>query len=101
MLYEVITSIERLGKEKPRDIRIWLDSGTQDDPGRGDDGMKETIAARDALLANGYQPGPDFQYYLDEAGIHNESSWAARLDRIFRFIFPPIEESPAKNPEKP
>ncbi|MCP4426386.1 MAG: hypothetical protein GY803_17985, partial [Chloroflexi bacterium] len=71
-----------------------LDSGAQDEPGRGDDGMFEAIAARDALLANGYVLGPDFHYFLDEGAIHRESAWAARLPQIFQFLFPPEVDDP-------
>lgn len=81
--------IERLRRGKPRNVRLWLDSGTQDAPGRGHDGRYETLAARDALLANGYVEGPDFYYYLAKGAIHKESAWAARLPLIFQFLFPP------------
>ena len=81
--------IERLRSGKPRDVRLWLDSGTRDAPGRGDDGRKETIAARDALLQNGFTEGPDFHYHLAKGAIHKESSWAARLPLVFQFLFPP------------
>lgn len=70
------------------DVRLWLDSGTLDAPGRGDDGQQETQAMRDALLAAGYQAGPDFQYYLDEGATHSEAAWAARLPMVFQFLFP-------------
>ncbi len=81
--------IERLRTGKPRDVRLWLDSGTQDAPGRGDDGRKETIAARHALQQNGFVEGPNFRYHLAKGAIHKESSWAARLHLIFQFLFPP------------
>lgn len=81
-------AIERLRTGAPRDVRLWLDSGTQDAPGRGDDGWPETAAARDALLENGYQLGPDFQYFLDEGACHREADWAARLHQVFSFLFP-------------
>lgn len=81
--------VERLRHDPPRDVRLWLDSGTLYTPGRGDDGMADTQVARDALLANGYQLGRDFQYHLDEGGIHSESSWSARLRLILPFLFPP------------
>jgi predicted alpha/beta superfamily hydrolase len=84
-----IEPIERLRKEKPRDLRLWLDSGTRDAPGRGNDGRYETAAARDALLQNGYVEGPDFHYHLAKGAIHKESAWAARLPLIFQFLFPP------------
>jgi predicted alpha/beta superfamily hydrolase len=83
-----IEAVERLRTGQPRDIRLWLDSGTLSAPGYGNDDMFDTLAAREALLENGYSEGPDFQYYLDEGGRHTEASWAARLDRIFRFLFP-------------
>ncbi|MCB0232815.1 MAG: hypothetical protein KDG58_01070 [Anaerolineae bacterium] len=67
---------------------MWLDSGTRSAPDRGDDGMRDTLRARDVLLEAGYVPGVDFQYFLDEGGIHNEASWAARLPMIFQFLFP-------------
>jgi predicted alpha/beta superfamily hydrolase len=81
--------VARLHDGRPRDLRLWLDSGTRSTPSRGDDGMKITQAARDALLDSGYELGPDFQYYLDEGAIHQETAWAARLPRVFRFLFPP------------
>lgn len=83
-----IEMIERMRTGLPRDIRLWLDSGTLSAPGRGNDGMPETIMARDALLQNGYVEGSDFQYYLDEGAIHHESAWAARLPKVFQFLFP-------------
>ncbi|MCP5096907.1 MAG: alpha/beta hydrolase [Chloroflexi bacterium] len=81
-------TIERLRTDPPRDVRLWLDSGTQDAPGRGDDGWPETAVARDALLENGFQIGSDFQYFLDEGACHRESDWAARLHQVFEFLFP-------------
>jgi predicted alpha/beta superfamily hydrolase len=86
-------TIERLRTGSRRDIRLWLDSGTQTSPGQGDDGMLETIAARDALLANGYREGDDFQYYLAEGALHNEAAWAKRLPLVFQFLFPLEAES--------
>lgn len=83
-----LEAIERLRKGPQRDIRLWLDSGTRSGLGRGDDSLRDTRKARDALVEAGYEPGPNFQYYVDEGGIHNESSWAARLPLIFQFLFP-------------
>lgn len=87
-----LETIERLRSDPPRDIRLWLDSGTQDTPEAGDDGMLDTQAAREALLENGYQEGPNFKYYLDEGATHSEAAWAARLPLIFQFLFPIEEE---------
>ncbi len=85
-----LETVERLRTGQPRDIRLWLDSGTLDAPGRGDDGCVDTLAARKSLLENGYVAGPDFQYYLDKGATHTEAAWAARLDKVFRFLFPEV-----------
>lgn len=81
-------AIERFRTGEPKDVRIWLDSGTGDPDSDSNDNMYATEKARDALLANGFEYGPDFQYYLDQGAIHHESAWAARLDKVFRFLLP-------------
>lgn len=83
-----LETIERLRNGEPRNIRLWLDSGTLDAPGRGDDGQADTLAARNALLENGYVEGPNFKYFVDDGAVHNEAAWAGRLDKVFRFLFP-------------
>ncbi len=80
--------ITRLRTRTEHDFRLWLDSGTRTTRKRGDDGMQETRAVRDALLENGFVNGSDFRYYLDEGAIHHETAWAARLPQVFRFLFP-------------
>ena len=82
-------AVRRLREGEPRDLRLWLDSGTLDSPGKGDDGMEDTKKARNALLENGFEPGPDFRHLLDEGATHHETAWAARLPQIFEFLFPP------------
>ena len=79
--------VERLRNTPPRDLRLWLDSGTQDSGG-GDDGLAETIAARDALRDNGYQLGVNLRHYVHQDAGHHESAWAERLPLIFQFLFP-------------
>ena len=83
-----LEAIERIRSHPRRDIRLWLDCGRYSSPGHGDDGQAETLLAREALIEAGYAEGTDFQYFLDEEGIHSESSWAARLPMIFQFLFP-------------
>jgi predicted alpha/beta superfamily hydrolase len=82
---ELNPMIEKFRTEKP-DLRVWLDSGTKSTAEAGDDDMQRTIEARDALLANGWEIGDDFQYYLHEGGIHNEVSWHERLPLVFKFL---------------
>ncbi len=86
--------IERLRSEEPRDVRIWLDSGTRSTPTHGSDGRQLTIEARNALLENGYKIGPDFIYYLHKGAMHTESAWARRLPKIFEFLFPASPKTP-------
>lgn len=81
-------TIERLQQNPPPDVRLWLDSGTQDTPGEGDDGLPETLAAHEAMLKNGFREGPDFQFFIDEGAVHNEIAWSKRLPKIFQFLFP-------------
>jgi predicted alpha/beta superfamily hydrolase len=80
--------LERLHEAPLPDIRLWLDSGTMDMPGVGDDGFQETLQARDILLKRGMVEGVNFHYQLDQTGIHNEASWGSRLPEIFQFLFP-------------
>lgn len=83
-----LETIERMRRPPRRDVRLWLDSGTLSSPGRGDDGQRETAAARCALLEAGYVEGSDFQYYVAEGATHSEASWAARLPLVLQFLFP-------------
>ncbi|HYD78241.1 MAG TPA: alpha/beta hydrolase-fold protein [Paucimonas sp.] len=63
-------------------VRIYLDAGTQND------GLADTTAMRDALIADGYVQGADLYYYVAQGASHNEASWAARLDRPLTYLFP-------------
>lgn len=87
-----IESTIRLRTGAPRDVRMWLDSGTIDSFGQavsgGDDGMQDTVDARDAMLQNTYAIGPNLMHFVDYGASHSESSWSLRLDRIFLFLFP-------------
>lgn len=83
-----LETIERMRRGARRDVRLWLDSGTLSSPGRGDDGQRETAAARCALLEAGYVEGSDFQVYVAEGATHSEASWAARLPLVMQFLFP-------------
>lgn len=81
-------TVERLRTGKPRDVRLWLDSGTRSSGEDGDDGMHDTITARDALLGNGYRIGANLQYYLAQGATHSEIAWATRLPLVFQFLLP-------------
>lgn len=83
--------LERIAMSPRPDVRIWLDSGTQDSTGgnaHGNDGKELTIQARDVLLDKGFSIGRDFCYFLDEGAAHTESAWARRMPLILEFLFP-------------
>ena len=63
-------------------VQYYIDAGTKDD------GLEDTIAMRDAMLAKGYKLGQDLYFYPAEGGVHNEKSWAARLHLPLTWFFP-------------
>ena len=79
-------AIEQMRTTPPPDVRLWLDCGTISDS--GDDGRGLAELANRTLLANGFHQGPNYKFYVDQGGRHHESSWSARLDKVFRFLFP-------------
>ena len=65
-----------------RPVKYYIDAGTNGD------GMDDTIAMRDAMLAKGYKLGQDLYFYAAEGGVHNEKSWAERLHLPLTWFFP-------------
>lgn len=62
--------------------KYYIDAGTEQD------GLEDTVAMRDAMLAAGYVMGEDLSYYEAKGAGHNETAWAARLERPLRYLFP-------------
>ncbi len=89
-----LETLARIRRVQKPDLRIWLDSGTLDALGRGDDDKLSTMKARDVLLEKGFVPGPDFHYLLARGATHHESEWAKRLPEILPFLFPPAGGAP-------
>ncbi len=63
-------------------LRFYIDAGTVDD------GMADTEAMRDAMLAQGFISGRDLMFYAAPGGRHNEASWGARVDKPLLWFFP-------------
>ncbi|MES2016246.1 MAG: alpha/beta hydrolase-fold protein [Pseudomonadota bacterium] len=63
-------------------VKFYLDAGTTDD------GLAETGQVRDVMLKQGYRADTDLLFYADQGGIHNEKSWAARVDKPLTWFFP-------------
>jgi glycosidase/predicted alpha/beta superfamily hydrolase len=73
-----------IGKLPLLPVAFYLDAGSDGD------GVEDTRAMRDAMLATGYRQGINLQYYEALGGSHNEKSWAARVDRPLTWFFPPL-----------
>lgn len=79
----ILAEVAALPRKLP--LRIWLDAGTAE----GVDTLDNVRALRDALVAKGWTIGDDLAYLEAPGGEHNEQSWAARVDGVLTFLFPP------------
>ncbi|HEY3413397.1 MAG TPA: alpha/beta hydrolase-fold protein [Armatimonadota bacterium] len=85
----------RMESERPSRIHWYLDVGTDEIP--GDAGQRLVQAFRDArsaLVQGGYREGTDFVAEVIPGGVHNEVSWAARVDKPLEFLFGGNDEAP-------
>ena len=78
ILYKLVDDL----KTKPP-AKIWLDTGT------GEPGWERAGVLRDHLVAKGWVEGQDLVYKAYEGAGHNEGAWAARLDEVLRYLYPP------------
>jgi hypothetical protein len=39
------------------------------------------------LIRRGWRDGVDLEYFLAQDAVHTEDAWAARFDRVLRFLF--------------
>lgn len=79
-------AIERLRSHPRRDVRLWIDSGSERD------GAALVHEAVHALRTSGYREGEAFQHYLHQGADHSESHWGTRMELILAFLFPPVPE---------
>ncbi|MDB4914897.1 MAG: Endo,4-beta-xylanase/feruloyl esterase precursor [Gemmatimonadetes bacterium] len=84
----LLTEVEALPRKLP--LRIWLDAGTAE----GKDTLDNARDLRDALVAKGWIIGDDLSYLEAPGGEHNEQSWAARVERVLKFLFPLSTSAP-------
>ena len=81
--------VERVGAVGKKPLRIWVDIGSTESTPTAD-GHREWLegaeALNSALLKAGWQAGKDLHYEVIEGAAHNESAWAARLDRVLEFL---------------
>ena len=67
-------------------LKIWLDTGTHEE------GWERARVLRDLLVEKGWRLYDDLHYLEAEGADHSESAWAARVDPVLRFLFPPPPE---------
>jgi predicted alpha/beta superfamily hydrolase len=77
----IVRMVEELENKLP--LRIWLDTGTHEE------GWERARTLRDALVEKGWKLYDDLQYLEVEAAGHTEAAWAARVDPMLRYLFPP------------
>lgn len=71
-------------KGKRKNIRIYLDVGTENLDARLKPGVDEMVRV---LESKGYKLGKDFEYFVAEGASHNEAAWAKRNWRYLEFLF--------------
>ena len=74
--------VESLQDKLP--LKIWLDTGTQEP------GWERARKLCELLMEKGWRIFDDLQYHEIEGGDHSEGAWAARVDPVLRFLFPPL-----------
>ncbi len=83
---DIVGRVSALDAKLP--LRVWVDIGTKE----GSTPEEEVANAkllRDAFAAKGWLLGDDLAYFEAPGALHNEGSWAARFDRVLRFLYPP------------
>lgn len=85
---------------QPQHPRLWIDVGTAE--GHSQPPVETSAyvqACRDMakLLATlGFKPERELHLEVVEGARHHEHDWAARFDRVLRFLYPPTEAEQGK-----
>ena len=77
----IVKMVEQLDHRLP--LKIWLDTGTHEP------GWERARTLRDALVEKGWRLYDDLQYLEAQEAGHTEAAWAARVDPVLRFLYPP------------
>lgn len=89
---DIVDEIDEMGKPP---LKIWLDTGTHEP------GWERASSLRDRLIEKGWRLHDDLHYLEVEGADHSEGAWAARIDPVLRFLYPPSPPPAAKiTPEK-
>ncbi|PYJ11739.1 MAG: esterase [Verrucomicrobia bacterium] len=86
-VYKIVDAIDETARPP---LKIWLDTGTHED------GWERARELRDRLVEKGWRLHDDLHYLEAEGSDHNEGAWAARIDPVLRFLFPPLPPGAVK-----
>jgi predicted alpha/beta superfamily hydrolase len=79
-VYKIVEAIDETAKPP---LKIWLDTGTREE------GWERARELRDRLVDKGWRLDDDLLYLEADGSDHSEGAWAARMDPMLRFLFPP------------
>ena len=83
---DIVGRVSALGGKLP--LRVWIDIGTREGS-TPDEEVANAKLLRDTFAAEGWVLGTDLAYFEAQGAPHNEGAWAARFDRVLRFLYPP------------
>ncbi len=79
-IYDIVDEIDEMAKPP---LKIWLDTGTHEP------GWERAANLRTRLVEKGWRLHDDLHYLEVEGADHTEGAWAARIDPVLRFLYPP------------
>ncbi|WP_446743889.1 alpha/beta hydrolase [Silvibacterium acidisoli] len=80
----IIGYVNETAPALPEKPRIWLDVGE----GEGRRTVLDADLLDRRLVSNGWKPGENLSYLRVPGGMHDETSWAARVAPMLGFLFP-------------
>jgi len=86
-IYDIVDEVDEMARPP---LKIWLDTGTHEP------GWERAASLRDRLVEKGWRLHDDLHYLEVEGADHSEGAWAARVDSVLRFLFPPLPPPVAK-----
>ncbi len=83
----IVKAVLALDQKLP--LKIWLDTGTSEP------GWERARDLCSALIDRGWNLYDDLEYHEFEGADHSEGAWAARVDPVLRFLYPPVAATSA------